>query len=78
MTPVSGLASDKAAAKAMMDELGHGDFEHELISIDDQWRRDATDAVAEELRSAGFQGEENDNTWFFILEQLDTVPLFNN
>ena len=50
MTPVSGLASDKAAAKAMMDDSGHGDFEHELISIDDQWRRDATDAVAEELR----------------------------
>ena len=44
VTPVSGLASDKAAAKAMMDDSGHGDFEHELISIDDQWRRDATDA----------------------------------
>ena len=55
VTPVSGLASDKAAAKAMMDDSGHGDFEHELISIDDQWRRDATDAVAEELRSAGFK-----------------------
>jgi len=55
VTPVSGLASDKAAAKAMMDDSGHGNFEHELISIDDQWRRDATDAVAEELRNAGFK-----------------------
>ena len=41
-----------------MDDSGHGDFEHELISIDDQWRRDATDAVAEELRSAGFKVKE--------------------
>ena len=55
VTPVSGLASDKAAAKALMEEAGQGDFEHELISIDDQWRRDATDAVAEELRSAGLK-----------------------
>ena len=31
---------DGAAAKALMDEAGMGDFEHELISIDDNWRKE--------------------------------------
>ncbi len=44
---------DPAAAKALMDEAGMGDFEHELISIDDAWRRNTTDAVAAQLRDAG-------------------------
>ena len=30
---------DPAAAKALMDEAGMGDFEHEIISIDDAWRK---------------------------------------
>ena len=41
---------DPAAAKALMDEAGMGDFEHELMSIDDAWRKDTTDAVAAQLR----------------------------
>ena len=32
-----------------------GDYEHELISIDDQWRKDTTDAVAAQLREAGIK-----------------------
>lgn len=44
---------DPAAAKALMDEAGFGDFEHELISIDDAYRKDSTDAVAAQLRDAG-------------------------
>jgi peptide/nickel transport system substrate-binding protein len=31
------------------------DFEHELFSIDDAWRKDTTDAVAAQLRDAGFK-----------------------
>ncbi len=46
---------DPAAAKALMDEAGMGDFEHELMSIDDAWRKDTTDAVAAQLRDAGIQ-----------------------
>ena len=53
--PTSGNAPDKAGAMALLEEAGMADFEHELISIDDAWRRDATDAVAEELRSAGIK-----------------------
>ena len=44
---------DPAAAKALMEEAGMADFEHELISIDDDWRRATTDAVAAQLRDAG-------------------------
>ncbi|WP_298839882.1 ABC transporter substrate-binding protein [uncultured Roseobacter sp.] len=46
---------DPAAAKALMEEAGMGDFEHELISIDDAWRKDTTDAVAAQLRDAGIK-----------------------
>ena len=31
------------------------DFEHELFSIDDNWRKDTTDAVAAQLRDAGIK-----------------------
>ncbi|XDA99134.1 ABC transporter substrate-binding protein [Sulfitobacter sp. LCG007] len=44
---------DPAAAKALMEEAGMGDFEHELVSIDDAWLKDSTDAVAAQLRDAG-------------------------
>ncbi|MGB7244156.1 MAG: ABC transporter substrate-binding protein [Sulfitobacter sp.] len=44
---------DPAGAKALMEEAGMADFEHELFSIDDAWRKDTTDAVAAQLRDAG-------------------------
>ncbi|MEM6634979.1 MAG: ABC transporter substrate-binding protein [Pseudomonadota bacterium] len=44
---------DPAGAKALMEEAGMGDFVHELISIDDDWRKNTTDAVAAQLRDAG-------------------------
>jgi peptide/nickel transport system substrate-binding protein len=46
-------AYDPAAAKALMAEAGMADFEHELLSIDDDWRKNTTDAVAAQLRDAG-------------------------
>ncbi len=47
------LEHDPAGAKALMDEAGMGDFEHVIISIDDDWRKNTTDAVAAQLRDAG-------------------------
>lgn len=44
---------DKDKAKAMLVEAGVGDNEFELISIDGDWRKSTTDAVAGELRKAG-------------------------
>jgi len=46
---------DMAGAMALMKEAGMEDFEHELISIDDAWRRDTTDVVAAQLREAGIK-----------------------
>ena len=44
---------DPAAAKALLEEAGMGDFEHDLISIDDTWRKNTCDAAAAQLRDAG-------------------------
>lgn len=46
---------DPAGAKALMEEAGMGDYEHELLSIDDDWRKNTTDAVAAQLRDAGIK-----------------------
>jgi len=52
---VPRLPFDPAKAKALMEEAGMADFEHELHSIDDAWRKDTTDAVAAQLRDAGIK-----------------------
>ena len=44
---------DPEAAVALLEEAGMADFEHELISIDDTWRKNTTDAAAAMLRDAG-------------------------
>ena len=49
------LPHDPAAAKALLDEAGMGDFEMEIVSIDDGYRKDTTDVVAAQLRDAGFK-----------------------
>ncbi len=46
---------DPAGALALMEEAGMADYEHELLSIDDDWRRNTTDAVAAQLRDAGIK-----------------------
>ncbi len=44
---------DAEGARALLEEAGMLDYEHELISIDDDWRRNTTDSVAAQLRDAG-------------------------
>ncbi|MBD3665747.1 ABC transporter substrate-binding protein [Sulfitobacter sp. TSTF-M16] len=45
---------DPARALELLQEAGMADFEMEIMSIDDAWRKDTTDAVAAQLRDAGF------------------------
>lgn len=52
---IGGTSHDPAAAKALMEEAGMMDFEHEIHSIDDDWRKNTTDALAAQLRDAGFK-----------------------
>ena len=49
------LPHDPAKALSLMEEAGMADFEHELISIDDDWRRNTTDSVAAQIRDAGIK-----------------------
>jgi len=51
--PLPPQVVDAAAAKALMEEAGMGDYEHELISIDGGYRSDTCDAVAAQLNDAG-------------------------
>ena len=46
---------DPAGALALMTEAGMADYEHELKSIDDDWRKNTTDSVAAQLRDAGIK-----------------------
>ena len=55
MASIGAPKHDPAGARALMEEAGMMDFEHELISIDDAYRKDTADAVAAQLRDAGFQ-----------------------
>ena len=50
---VGGPKRDVERAKALLAEAGQSDHEFEIISIDDDWRRNTTDAVAAQMRDAG-------------------------
>lgn len=54
---VKRIPYDPAGAKALMDEAGMGDFEHEVQSIDDDWRRNTTAAVVAQLNDAGIKAK---------------------
>ncbi|WP_119839926.1 ABC transporter substrate-binding protein [Pseudooceanicola algae] len=51
--PIPPLPTDPAAALGKLEELGYGETEFELISIDDQWQSESCDAVAAQVRDAG-------------------------
>ncbi|RYH03430.1 ABC transporter substrate-binding protein [Salipiger sp. IMCC34102] len=52
---VPAIRVDPEAALVLMQEAGMADFEMEIVSIDDDWRKNTTDAVAAQLRDAGFK-----------------------
>jgi peptide/nickel transport system substrate-binding protein len=46
---------DAAKAKALMEEAGQADFEHELITVDEDWQKNTGDAIAAQIREAGIK-----------------------
>ncbi len=52
---IPGHERNVEEARRLMEEAGMMDFEHELISIDDGFIKATTDAVAAQLRDAGFR-----------------------
>lgn len=53
--PLPKIAADPAKAKAMMEESGQADFEHDLITVDEDWHKNTGDAIAAQLREAGIK-----------------------
>ncbi|MFD9902254.1 ABC transporter substrate-binding protein [Mesorhizobium sp. NPDC059025] len=49
------MTRDLAKAKALMEEAGKLEFEHELISDDEDWHKNTADAIAAQVREAGFK-----------------------
>ncbi|TPL36037.1 ABC transporter substrate-binding protein [Mesorhizobium sp. B2-4-6] len=46
---------DAAGAKKLMAEAGQAAFEHELITLDEDWQKNTGDAIAAQLREAGIK-----------------------
>ncbi len=50
---IGAFKADPAKAKDLLKEAGQSDFEHELISSDENWLKNTCDAIAGQLRGAG-------------------------
>jgi peptide/nickel transport system substrate-binding protein len=48
------ISRDLEKAKALMEEAGQSSYEHELITVDEDWHKNTGDAIAAQLREAGF------------------------
>lgn len=46
---------DTDKAKQMMEKAGQSDYNFELISVDENWHKNTCDAVAAQIRDAGFK-----------------------
>ncbi|WP_159589289.1 ABC transporter substrate-binding protein [Chelativorans xinjiangense] len=49
------FARDVEQAKALMEEAGQMDYEHVLITVDEDWHKNTGDAIAAQIREAGFK-----------------------
>ncbi|PZO81227.1 MAG: diguanylate cyclase [Mesorhizobium amorphae] len=48
-------ARDASKAKQLMNDAGQADFEHDLITVDEEWQKNTGDAIAAQLREAGIK-----------------------
>jgi len=53
--PLAKRTRDMAGAKKLIEEAGQADFEHELITVEDDWQKATGDAIAAQLREAGIK-----------------------
>lgn len=49
------VARDLEKAKALMTEAGQMDYEHDLITLDQDWHKNSGDSIAAQMREAGFK-----------------------
>jgi peptide/nickel transport system substrate-binding protein len=52
--PLPPISQNLPEARRLLQQAGFQAFEHELVSIDDDWQRPTADACAAQLRDAGF------------------------
>ena len=72
------MARDPAKAKALMAEAGQADFEHELITVDEDWHKNTGDAIAAPDARRRHQGQAHGAAGLDLLERLDEVSLFDD
>ncbi|MBZ9705293.1 ABC transporter substrate-binding protein [Mesorhizobium sp. ESP7-2] len=53
--PLPKKTRDVAGAKKLMADAGQANFEHELITVEDEWQKNTGDAIAGQLREAGIK-----------------------
>jgi peptide/nickel transport system substrate-binding protein len=53
--PLPKKKRDVEGAKKLMTDAGQMDFEHELISVDEDWHKNTGDAIAAQIREAGIK-----------------------
>ena len=46
---------DVEGAKKLLEEAGQSEFEHDLITVEDDWQKNTGDAIAAQLREAGIK-----------------------
>ena len=49
------VTRDIEKAKALMAEAGQADYEHDLITVDEDWHKNTGDAIAAQIREAGIK-----------------------
>ena len=66
---------DVEKGKALLTEAGQQDFEHEIISVDENWHKNTCDAVAAQLREAGIRIAMDDfGVGYSSMAQLSELP----
>ena len=53
--PLPKVERNIEKARALMAEAGQADFEHEIITVDEDWQKNTGDAIAAQMREAGFK-----------------------
>jgi hypothetical protein len=68
---------DIEGAKKLIAEAGAADYEHDLITIEDDWQKNTGDAIAAQLREAGIKMKRTASR-IDLLERLDEISLLDD
>ncbi len=69
---------DIAGAKKLMTDAGQIDHEHDLITSDEEYYKNTGDAIAAQLREAGFKVKRTVLPGLDLLERLDQISLLDD